>query len=289
MKKLTLKDLKKKKESREKISFITAYDAPTAKIAEEAGIDLILVGDSVANNVLGYKSTNPVTIDEMLIFARAARRGALNTFIIGDMPFLSYQISNESAIKNAGRFIQEAEMDAVKLEGGIRMAERVRAIYDAGIAVMGHIGYTPQSTNLEGKVRCRTIEDFKNVYEDAFALQEAGAFAILLEAIPAEPAGLIAENLVIPIYGIGAGNKVDGILSILHDVVGLGDFEAAFVRRFSNARDEIKRGITNYIAAVRSDEYPSNKECYKISSDESEKEEILKGIKMFIEEFKSRH
>ncbi len=274
MAKLNLRDIKNKKLNKEKISFITAYDFPTARLAEESGVDLILVGDSVANNVLGYESTNPVTMEEMLVFAKAVRRGSPNTFVIGDMPFLSYQISSESAVNNAGRFIKEADMDAVKLEGGIRMAERVKAIYEAGIAIMGHIGYTPQSTNLEGKVRCKTIEDYKNVLQDALSLQDAGTFAILLEAIPEYPARLISEKLSIPIYGIGAGSKIDGILAIMHDVIGLSRFKAKFVRNFSKTEDEIRKGISSYIKAVKSGEYPSEKESYLLNPDKEEEHRL---------------
>ena len=259
--KLTLHNLAEKK-GNEKVTYITSYDFPTARIAEQCGIDLILVGDSVANNVLGHSSTNPMTMDEMLVFSKAVRRGAPNTFVIGDMPFLSYQPSDRDAVINAGRFIQEAEMDAVKCEGGIRMADRVKAISDAGIAVMGHIGYTPQSGNLYGIVQGKSREDFNNILKDALALQKNGAFAILLEAVPAPAAGQIARELRIPIYGIGSGGETDGNLAIMHDVIGLGGFKSKFVKNFGNTENEIKNAITEYIRAVKSGEFPGREHSY---------------------------
>jgi 3-methyl-2-oxobutanoate hydroxymethyltransferase len=270
-KKQTLRNLRLKKEKGEKITFITAYDFPTARISEEEGIDLILVGDSVANNVLGYNSTNPVTMDEMLVFANAVRRGAPNTFVIGDMPFLSYQTSNRDAVYNAGRFIKEADMDAVKLEGGLRMENRISAIADGGIAVMGHIGYTPQSTNLDGIVQAITAKGFQILNSDALSLQKAGAFSILLEAVPEESAKKIKENLSIPIYGIGSSSSVDGVLAIMHDVIGLGNFRSKFVKNFSQAGKEIRKGISSYISAVKSDEFPGVEHCYKIKAEEIDK------------------
>ena len=177
-----------------KVTFITAYEYQMAKLAERADIDLILVGDSAGNNILGYKDTRPVTMDEMIMLSKAVRKGAPNTFVIGDMPLGSYQSSDALAVDNALRFIKEAEMDAVKCEGGKRIAERVKAMANAGIAVMGHIGYTPQSTNLLDIVQGNSVKKFEDLVQNAYALQNAGAFAILLEAVPNYPAGLIAKK-----------------------------------------------------------------------------------------------
>lgn len=221
-KKLGIFDFNRMKKNGEPISWITAYDLPFASSAEKAGIDMILVGDSGGMVQLGYQTTNPVTMDEMIVLASAARRGAPNTFLIGDMPQGSYEPSEQHAVLNSLRFIKEAGCDAIKLEGGKRMASKVRAMVDAGILVMGHLGLTPQSTQSFGgyRVQGKTKESFESTLMDAFELQEAGAFAILLEAMPTEPAEQIAKQLDIPIYGIGAGNKVDGQLIIMHDLMG---------------------------------------------------------------------
>ena len=274
MSKLTISAFAKMKEEGKKVTFITAYDAQMSRVAQGAGIDMILVGDSVGNNVLGYTSTHPVTMDDMIRHSSAARRGALETFVIGDLPFLSYQTSNEDAIYNAGRFIKESGMDAVKCEGGRRMAEIVRAINDAGIAVMGHIGYTPQSTNFKGIVQSKSVEAYQELLKDARALQDAGAFAILLEAVPNIPAGQIAKKLDIPIYGIGSGREVDGVLAIINDVIGFGTFKSKFVKNFCNAEMLIKNGIEEYITSVRKGEFPSAEHFY--SCDLKVEEEIKK-------------
>lgn len=221
-KKISILDMMKMKKENLPLAWITAYDLPFARCAEEAGIDMVLVGDSGGMVQLGYQTTNPVTMDEMIFLTKAARRGAPNTFLVGDMPQGSYEVSNEDAIRNALRFIKEGGCDCVKLEGGIRMSSRVKAIADAGILVMGHLGLTPQSASSFGgyRIQGKNIQSFESTFEDAMALQKAGAFAILLEAIPAEPAGQIAKQMDIPIYGIGAGNQVDGQLVIMHDLMG---------------------------------------------------------------------
>lgn len=221
-KKITVLELNKMKKEKELVAWITAYDLPFAYTAEQAGIDMILVGDSGGMVQLGYKTTNPVTMDEMILLSQSARRGAPNTFIIGDMPQGSYEPSSEDAVRNALRFIKESHCDCIKLEGGSRVVDRIKAIVDAGILVMGHLGLTPQSTSSFGgyKVQGKTIDSFDSIMEDAISLQESGAFAILLEAMPTEPAGQIAKNLKIPIYGIGAGSAVDGQLVIMHDLMG---------------------------------------------------------------------
>jgi 3-methyl-2-oxobutanoate hydroxymethyltransferase len=267
-KKRTIRDFYNMKKNGEKVSWITSYDAQMARLAEESNVDMILVGDSVGNNLLGYKSTIPVTMDEMIIFSKAVRRGAPNTFIIGDMPLGSYQASNECAVNNAIRFIKEAEMDAVKCEGGRRMYDRVKAMKDAGIAVIGHIGYTPQSTDLEGIVQSKNLEKFKSLLEDAKSLEDAGVWSILLEAIPNEPAGLIAKYMKIPIYGIGAGKEVDGVLAIVNDVIGLGTFECKFAEKFCDANKILGGAIGDYIGKVKTSNFPDEKHFYSIKAED---------------------
>ena len=221
-KKLNLKSLQKMKALGEPITWITAYDLPFASAAENAGIDMILVGDSGGMVQLGYETTNPVTMDEMIVLAKSARRGAPNTFIVGDMPQGSYEISKEKAVENAMRFVKEAGCDAIKLEGGRRVIDKVKAIVDAGILVVGHLGLTPQSTSSFGgyNVQGKTLKSFEETMDDALALQEAGVMALLLEAMPSAPAAQIAKQLDIPVLGIGAGNEVDGQLIIMHDMMG---------------------------------------------------------------------
>ena len=221
-KKLNLKSIQKMKQTGEPVTWITAYDLPFASAAENAEIDMILVGDSGGMVQLGYETTNPVTMDEMIVLAKSARRGAPNTFIVGDMPQGSYEISKEKAVENAMRFVKEAGCDAIKLEGGRRVIDKVKAIVDAGILVVGHLGLTPQSTSSFGgyNVQGKTLKSFEETMDDALALQEAGVMALLLEAMPSEPAGQIAKQLDIPVLGIGAGNEVDGQLIIMHDMMG---------------------------------------------------------------------
>lgn len=221
--KKTLATFKKMKADKEPVSWVTAYDYPMAYCTEKAGIDMILVGDSGGMVQLGYDTTNPVTMDEMITMAKAVRRGAPTTFVIGDMPQGSYEVSNEEAIKNALRFVKEAGCDAIKLEGGKRITERVTAISNAGILTMGHLGLTPQSTQTFGgyRVQCKTVKSFEETLNDALALEKAGAFAILLEAIPTLPGGMIAKHCKIPIYGVGGGANTDGQLVIMHDLLGL--------------------------------------------------------------------
>jgi len=220
--KKTLTGLHKMKKSGTPLAWVTAYDVPFAYAAEQAGVDMILVGDSGGMVQLGYPTTNPVTMEEMITLAKAARKGAPNTFMVGDMPQGAYELSERDAAYNAIRLVKEAGSDAVKCEGGRRILSKVKAMTDAGILVMGHLGLTPQSTSSFGgyRVQGKTMESFEKVVEDALALQEAGIFALLLEAIPSEPAGQVAKHLTIPVYGIGAGDRVDGQLIIMHDLVG---------------------------------------------------------------------
>ena len=222
MSKKTIIDFKKMKKNGDPVTWITAYDLPFSQVAEKAGIDMILVGDSGGMVQFGYTTTNPVTMDEMIFMASSARRGAPHTFIVGDMPQGSYEACNKDAVRNAMRFMKEARSDAIKLEGGARVASQVRSIVDAGIPVIGHLGLTPQSTTSFGgyRVQGKTVKSFEETLSDALSLQDAGAFAILLEAMPSDPASQIAKQLDIPIYGIGAGGQVDGQLVIMHDLVG---------------------------------------------------------------------
>jgi 3-methyl-2-oxobutanoate hydroxymethyltransferase len=292
--KLSILELEKMKRAREPVTWITAYDLPFAYASEQAGIDMILVGDSGGMVQLGHQTTNPVTMEEMIILSKAVRRGAPNTFIVGDMPQGSYEVCDEDAVRNALRFIKEAGCDAVKLEGGRRMASRVSAINNAGILVFGHLGLTPQSAASFGgyRVQGKSVESFDGIMEDSIALQDAGAVAILLEAMPSEPAGHVARSLRIPILGIGAGKEVDGQLVIMHDVLG---FYQAFrpwfakcyipqvVTRFQShikgyedlrkmGREERKDGllmlaqlaVEEYAAEVRAGQFPGPEYCYEI-------------------------
>lgn len=272
-------DMKKKGE---KITFLTAYDYPVASFAEKAGIDMLLVGDSLGMVVYGLSGTVPVTMDEMIIHSRAVRRGAPNTFIIGDMPFMSYQSSVEKAVENAGRFLKEAGMDAIKLEGGRRVINQIKAIVDAGIPVMGHIGLTPQSSGQLGgfKAQGRTVEAARELVLDAMAIQEGGAFSILLEAIPPEVGEAITERLSIPVLGIGAGIHCDGQLLISGDMLGLVEaFTPKFVKKYANLAEVITKAISEYIHDVREFKFPEEKHTYKMKEGEPEKlEEFLKSL-----------
>ena len=221
-KKISLTDLLIKKTNKESVAWITAYDLPFSTAAENAGIDMILIGDSGGMVQLGYQTTNPVTMDEMIGMAKSVRRGAPNTFLIGDMPQGSYEACNKDAVYNALRFVKEAGCDAIKLEGGARVCKRVKAIVNAGVLVMGHLGLTPQSTASFGgyRVQGKTRDSFERIMFDAWSLENAGIFSLLLEAMPTEVSNQFVEHLDIPVYGIGAGSKVDGQLVIMHDIMG---------------------------------------------------------------------
>ncbi len=220
--KKNLFSLRKMKETNDKVAWVTAYDFPFATAAERAGVDMILVGDSGGMCQLGYQTTNPVVMDEMITLAKSVRRGAPNTFIIGDMPQGAYEVSERDAVINSLRFIKEAGSDAIKCEGGRRMVPKIKAMVDAGILVMGHLGLTPQSTASFGgyRVQGKTLKSFEETIEDALALEKAGIFALLLEAMPTSSARQVAKNLKVPVYGIGAGQDVDGQLIIMHDLMG---------------------------------------------------------------------
>jgi len=271
MKKKTIQDFFEMKGSRELITFITSYDYPTATFAEKAGIDMILVGDSLGMCIYGYDGTMPVTMDQMIAHSEAVRRGASNTFVIGDMPFLSYQSSDEAAVLNAGRFFKEAGVDAVKLEGGVRVARRIRAIVDAGMLVMGHIGLTPQSSSQLGgfKAQGRTFESARAQVEDALAVQEAGAAMILLEAIPPEVAGYIRKTLSIPVLSIGAGADCDGQLLIVSDALGVFEaFTPKFVKRYAEIAQVSVEALSAYCRDVKSGAFPEPKHTYSMIPEE---------------------
>ena len=243
-KKKSIHDFMKMKQAGEKITFLTSYDYPTAQFAEAADLDMLLVGDSLGMCVYGYPGTVPVVMDQMICHSNAVRRGAPNTFVIGDMPFMSYQSSIDKAIENAGRFLKEANCDAIKLEGGVRIASKVEAIVDAGIVVMGHIGLTPQSSGQLGghKAQGRTAEAARLVVEDALAVEAAGAQMILLEAIPPELGAYITRRLKIPVLSIGAGPDCDGQLLIVSDMIGqFQAFTPKFVKRYGDVAGEHER------------------------------------------------
>ncbi|MBW2336124.1 MAG: 3-methyl-2-oxobutanoate hydroxymethyltransferase, partial [Deltaproteobacteria bacterium] len=250
-KKKSVLDFHEMKKKGDKITFLTAYDFPTAQFAEDAGLDMLLVGDSLGMCVYGYKGTIPVVMDQMIYHADAVRRGAPNTFVIGDMPFMSYQSSLEKAVENSGRFLKEADCDAIKLEGGVRIAPQIKAIVEAGIVVMGHIGLTPQSSGQLGghKAQGRTAETAKLVVEDALAVQEAGAQMILLEAIPPEVGKYITATLNIPVLSIGAGPHCDGQLLIVSDTIGqFQAFTPKFVKKYCNVAEMVTKAMKDYAA-----------------------------------------
>src|SRR5216684_8436687 len=268
---LTLPALAEKKRLGEPIVMVTAYDYPSAQVAEAAGVDLVLVGDSGAMTVLGYPSTVPVSLDEMLMLASAARRGLTTPLLVGDLPFGSYEASDEKAIATAQRFVKEAGCDAVKLERGGTSVERARAIVDAGIAVMGHIGLTPQTATVLGgfKAQGRTADRAKQLVDDALALQNAGCFAVVLEAVPAPVARAVAKALAIPTIGIGAGGDTDGQVLVWHDMLGYYEGHAPrFVKRYANLGEVITEALSRYAEEVRSGAFPEQQHTYSMPDEE---------------------
>ena len=261
------------KKTGEKLTWVTAYDFPIAHFAEQAGIDMILVGDSLGMVVYGYEGTIPVTMEECLIHCRAVRRGAPSTFVVGDMPFLSYQVSTPEAIRNAGRFLKEASVDAVKLEGGRRVLDQIRGIVDAGILLIGHIGLTPQSSGQLGgfKAQGRTAASAEDLIKDAVSIEEAGAFALLLEAVPPELAGAIKEMVDIPVYGIGAGPDTDGQLLINGDMLGYYEaFTPKFVKKYANLAKVITDAFKSYVDDVKSGRFPGPEHSYRVLKNETD-------------------
>ena len=259
-KKVTTLTFRQKKERGEVITMLTAYDYPTAMAMDKAGVDAILVGDSLAMVVLGYENTLPVTMEEMLHHSRAVARGAKSALLVGDMPFMSYQVSVEEATRNAGRFLQQGGMDAVKLEGGRERADAVRAITGAGIPVMGHLGLTPQSVNQLGGFRAqgKTASAAKRLLEDAQILEEAGAFSLVLESVPARLGEYISKHISIPTIGIGAGAGCDGQVLVTHDLLGLFErFTPKFVRQYANLHETMHKAFAEYIDDVESKRFPA--------------------------------
>jgi 3-methyl-2-oxobutanoate hydroxymethyltransferase len=268
---ISLSTLAEKKALGEPVVMVTAYDYPSAQVAEEAGVDVVLVGDSGAMTVLGHPSTVPVTLEELLMLAQAVRRGLKTPLMIGDMPFGSYEASNEEAIHNAQRFIKEAGCDAVKIERGGTSVERARALVGAGIPVMGHVGLTPQTATALGGYRSqgRTAERALDVMHDAVALQEAGCFALVFEAIPSALTEAIMPRMQIPVIGIGAGGATDGQVLVFHDLLGIYDGHAArFVKRYARVRDEMIKGVTAFADEVRARRYPEPEHGYTMAPDE---------------------
>ncbi len=271
MKKITIPDIRQKKNEQLPITMLTAYDYPSARLVAKAGIDIILVGDSLAMTVLGHSDTVSVTVDEMLHHCKAVSRGAPNTFLVGDMPFLSYQVDMVETIRNAGRFLKEAGMDAVKLEGGEVVLDSVTGLVRAGIPVMGHIGLTPQTANMLGgyRVQGKTATDARRLMNDALALERAGCFAIVLEAIPAAVAKSISKKLSIPTIGIGAGPDCDGQVLVFHDILGLYDeFTPRFVKQYAHLKPQIIDAIRQYRNEVENRKFPSDKHSYRMDRSE---------------------
>lgn len=263
---LNIIKLKKMKETGEAISMITAYDYPSARLAEEAGIDMILVGDSLANVVLGYDSTIPVTIDDMVYHSRSVARGATHTFIVTDMPFMTYHGSVDETLRNVRRIMQEGYAHAVKMEGGAEIALAVQSIVQAGVPVLGHLGLTPQSVNQIGgyRIQGKTVEEAKRLMDDAKALERAGAFAIVLELVTEEVAAAISSAISIPVIGIGAGRQVDGQVLVYHDVLKYTASyrEKKFVKTYANIGDIAREGIAEYVKEVKNKQFPSQEQVF---------------------------
>ena len=274
MTRIGIKDVQAMKPRGEKIVMLTAYDYPSARIAEEAGVDMLLVGDSLGMVVLGYDDTTKVTLDDMLHHSKAVARGNERAMLVTDLPFMTYQTSIEDAMRNAGRLIQEGGAQAVKLEGGVHMAETVRRLVQVGIPVVGHIGLTPQSINQLGgyKVQGRTPEAAERLLEDAVALQQAGAFCIVLETVPAPLAELITQRLAIPVIGIGAGAGCDGQVLVWHDLLSyhtsfLTRHSPRHVKEYAQVGDDMRRAIEQYAAEVRSGAFPAAEQSFQMSKE----------------------
>ena len=266
MPKTTVLDIYKKKAEGKKITMLTAYDFPTAQIVDQAGIDMILVGDSLGMVVQGVTSTLPVTMDEMIYHTKMVSRAASSAMVVGDMPFLSYQTHKAEAVRNAGRFLKEAGAEAVKLEGGSQMAETIRAIVNAGIPVVAHIGLTPQYVHMLGgfKVQGKDEAAREKILADARAVQDAGAFSVVLEAMPSSLAREIHEMLHIPTIGIGAGPDCDGQVLVIHDILGLFDrFTPKFVKKYANLKDQALKAVKEYKHDVETGTFPSEEHSFK--------------------------
>ncbi|NOZ88018.1 MAG: 3-methyl-2-oxobutanoate hydroxymethyltransferase [Deltaproteobacteria bacterium] len=268
-----ISSLLKMKKKGQKITMLTAYDTPTARMLDDAGIDVLLVGDSAANVVLGYKDTLPVTMDEMIHHTKAVSRGVKRAMVLGDMPFMSYNISHEDAVRNAGRFIKEGGAQAVKLEGGAHVVDTVERLFRAGIPVVGHLGLTPQTAGMQGgyRVQGKTAATAARIVEDALKLQEAGAFMLILECVPDRVGEHVSKALEIPVVGIGAGPGCDGQVLVFHDMVGIGTgFSPKFVRRYANLGQEIVEAASRYKQDVQQGSFPAKEHCFTIKDSEFE-------------------
>ena len=277
-KKVTVRTLQRKKEAGEKITMLTAYDTPTARFIDEAGIDIILVGDSVGNTMLGYENTLPVTMEEMIHHAKAVRRGVKYAFLVGDMPFMSYQPSVEEGVRNAGRFLKEAGCDCIKLEGGVEMLPVIKAIIAAGVPVMGHLGLTPQSVQKFGGyvVQGKTAESAADIVASARALEEAGCCSLLLEAVPHQLGSYITRQLRVPVIGIGAGPGTDAQVLVTPDLLGTFEtFKPKFAKRYLNLAELVRGAIARYREEVLSGSFPAEEHCFEMPPEEFEK---LKAI-----------
>ena len=274
----TVLDFREMKRKGDKITFLTAYDFPMASFCEKAGMDMILVGDSAAMVVHGLLGTVPITMDQMIQHSQAVRRGAPATFVIGDMPFLSYQVSRENAIVNAGRFFKEASVDGIKLEGGRRVIKQIEGIVEGGMPVMGHIGLTPQSSGQLGGFRAqgRTADAAMELIKDALAVEATGAFALLVEAVPPEVGRIITDRLSIPVLSIGAGMYTDGQLLIIGDMLGYFEaFTPKFVKKYANLAEIIEKAMREFGEDVKSNKFPEEKHCYRMLDGEYEKLQAL--------------
>ena len=272
--KITVSTFAKRKAEKQRISMLTCYDYTTAKIVNSSNVDAVLVGDSLGNVMLGYEDTLSVTMEDMITFGHAVARGCKDKLVVIDMPFMSYQVSVEQAITNAGRLLKEGRGNAVKLEGGKKVAEHIRAITNAGIPVMAHIGMTPQSVNAFGgnKVQGKTELAAKMLIEDALAVQEAGAFSVVLECVPAKLAKIVTEKLSIPTIGIGAGPDCDGQILVYQDMLGMyKDFSPKFVKHFGTVGDQILEAFNKYDSEVKNSAFPSEEHCFKIDDEVLEK------------------
>lgn len=276
----TVATFKKAKETGEKITMLTAYDYSTARLMDEAGVNSILVGDSLGNVMLGYENTLSVTMEDMIHHIKAVKRGVKNALIVGDMPFMSYQVSTEQAVENAGRLIKEGGADVVKLEGGADVCDQIKAIVKATIPVCAHIGLTPQSINAFGgfKVQGKSIEAAQKLIDDALAVEEAGAFAVVIEGVPAEIAAIITEKLSIPTIGIGAGAGCDGQVLIYQDMLAMfSDFTPKFVKKYAEIGQIMSNAFKTFIKEVKDGTFPQKEHTYKIDS--SVVDELNKTIK----------
>ncbi|MFH1114846.1 MAG: 3-methyl-2-oxobutanoate hydroxymethyltransferase [Pseudomonadota bacterium] len=280
MPKTTIQNLRDKKARGEKMTFLTAYDYPFALLEQKAGIDVVLVGDSMGMVMFGYDSTLPVTMDLMIPHVKAVRLGAPDVYLVGDMPYMSYQVSKSEAIRNAGRFMAECGCDAIKLEGGAAVADTVKALVDATIPVMGHIGLTPQSAAQLGgfKAQGRDIETAKKLIEDAVVLEEAGVSTLLMEAVPSEVAAVITKRAKVPTFGIGAGPHCDGQVLVIHDILGMFDRRVPkFVKKYREVGDLISEALADFKKEVAEGSFPAVEHCYPMPADVAAELERLYG------------